>query len=287
MVTFSVVTPVFNGMPQLRRCVGSVRGQAGVTVRHLVQDALSTDGTAEWLNEQPDLSVVSARDGGMYDAVNRGWARSAGDILSWLNADEQYLPGTLSAVAQTFEARPDVDLVFGDALIVDPAGDLIAARREVPLRRIYVAGSFLYSLSCTMFFRRSLFDSGDLVFDPSRRVAGDIELVLALLEKGLKAHHISRYLALFTIDGANLSMSADGQRERDEIKLGAGPVGAGAIASGARRIEKAIRGCYRRLPVAYDWAEDERPSYRHLAYDHAPTRFEWARPEAGQLLSGA
>ncbi len=286
-MTFSVVTPVRNGMPHLRRCVGSVRGQTGAVVQHLVQDAMSTDGSSEWLAAQPGLAVITERDGGMYDAVNRGWTRSEGDILSWLNADEQYLPGALAAVADAFRARPDVDIVFGDALIVDPTGSLIAARREVPLRRAYVAGSFLYSLSCTMFFRRSLLEAGELVFNPARRVAGDIELVLSLLQKRRKAHHLTRYLALFAIDGGNLSLSPEGRQERDEIKVHTVGTAAGVAGAAARRIEKVLRGCYRRLPVEYDWTEDERPTYRRFSYDHAPTRFEWARPGAGQLLPGA
>lgn len=274
---FSVVTAVRNGMPQLRRCVGSVRAQAGVTAEHLVQDAVSTDGSAEWLAAQTDLAWVSERDDGMYDAINRGWRRSHGDILSWLNADEQYLPGTLDAVAAAFRSRPGVDIVFGNALIVDPAGALIAARREVPLRRAYVAGSFLYALSCATFFRRSVLDAGDLVFNPERRIAGDAELLLSLLKKGYQAHHTPRYMGLFTIDGTNLSLSPDAQLECLEVRgRGAGRV-PGLLASSARRVEKAVRGCYARRPVSYVWAEDEQPTYRRFSYDRAPTRFEWGQ----------
>lgn len=276
--TFSVVTPVRKGMPQLRRCVGSIRAQSEVTVEHVVQDACSTDGTPEWLAGQPGVDVVSERDDGMYDAINRGWRRSKGDVLSWLNADEQYLPGTLAAVADVFRSHPEVEIVFGDALIVDPTGALIAARREIPLRRAYVAGTFLYALSCATFFRRSLFDAGELVFNPERRIAGDAELVLSLLRSGHRSHHVARYLSLFTIDGRNLSLSRDARAECLEVRgRGAGRVPA-LLASSARRAEKVVRGCYARQPVSYVWAEDERPTYREFSYDRAPTRFEWGSP---------
>lgn len=276
--SFSVATAVWNGLPQVRRCVGSVRAQAGVKVEHVVQDGLSTDGTAEWLRSQTDLAVVSEPDGGMYEALNRAWRRCEGDVLSWLNADEQYLPGTLAAVAGVFRAHPHVDIVFGDALIVDPTGALIAARREVPLRRAYVAGSFLYALSCATFFRRSLLDRGDLVFNEQRRIAGDAELLLSLLKKGYRAHHVPRYLGLFTIDGSNLSLSADAQRECLEVRGRGAARLPSLLVSTARRAEKAARGCYARRPVEYAWAEDERPAYRHFSYERAPTRFEWASP---------
>ena len=285
MTTFSVVTPVRDGMPQLRRCVGSVRAQQGVTVEHLVQDACSTDGSVKWLAAQPGVSVVSERDSGMYDAINKGWRRCTGDVLSWLNADEQYLPGTLAAVDEVFRARPDVQILFGDALIVSPAGGLIAARREVPLRRAYVAGSFLYALSCATFFRRSLLDRGDLVFNPERRIAGDAELVLSLLQKGHRARHIPRYLGLFTIDGNNLSLVPDARAECLQVRgWGASRLPA-LLASSARRAEKVVRGCYARKPVSYVWAEDERPTYRQFSYDRAPTRFEWGQPAASMSSS--
>jgi hypothetical protein len=281
-VTFSVATPVFNGMPHLPRCIGSVRGQAGVTREHVVQDALSTDGSSRWLEAQPDLAVVREPDNGMYHAVERAWSRSRGSILSWLNADEQYLPDALAKVQGVFRGRPDVDIVFGDAILVDPEGNLIAARREIPLRASYVARTFLYSLSCTMFFRRSLLDAGDLTFEPGRRVAGDVALILSLMKKGRRVHHLAEYLALFMIDGQNLSLSTDGQREREEMRAGGRSVG--VLASTARRVEKAVRGCYRPGPLAYQWAEDDRPTYRQFTYDRAPTRFDWTRAKAGGLL---
>jgi glycosyltransferase involved in cell wall biosynthesis len=224
---------------------------------------------------QGDLLVVTENDSGMYDALNKGLARCRGDVLSWLNADEQYLPGSLAYVAEAFRRRPDVDVIFGDALIVSPTGELIAARREVPMRRAYLANSFLYSLSCTTFFRRRLFDAGDLVFNPSRRAAGDAELMLSLLEKGRKVHHVRRYLGLFTMDGRNLSLDPVAQEECQEI-FGLEHKHAAVLAARcARHVEKLVRGCYRRSAVEYEWAVDDRPSHRRYSYDRAPTRFEW------------
>src|ERR1700722_9783144 len=52
---FSIVTPTRNSLEKLKRCVGSVRGQTGVCLEHLIQDAYSTDGTREWLQCQRDL----------------------------------------------------------------------------------------------------------------------------------------------------------------------------------------------------------------------------------------
>ena len=58
----------------------------------------------------------------MYDAINRGWRRAKGEILAYLNCDEQYLPGGLSAVEEFFRRRPQTDVVFADTVVVDLQG---------------------------------------------------------------------------------------------------------------------------------------------------------------------
>src|SRR5262245_66550074 len=113
---FSIATPARNSLWTLRRAVGSVRGQGPVPLQHLVQDACSNDGTPEWLALQRDLDARSEPDGGMYDAIGRCWRRADGEILSWLNADEQYLPGSLERVAAAFAADPSIDVVWGNAI---------------------------------------------------------------------------------------------------------------------------------------------------------------------------
>jgi len=152
---FSIATPTRNSLEKLKRCVGSVRGQKEVTFEHIIQDATSTDDTPAWLESQSNLMAISEKDAGMYDAINRAWARSNGDFLSWLNSDEQYLPGTLAKVQAYFDTHPDVDVVFGDYIVTDPDGHPIALRREIPFRKIYVANSFLNMQSATIFLGES------------------------------------------------------------------------------------------------------------------------------------
>lgn len=263
---FSVATPTRNALGQLRRCIGSVRGQAGVTREHLVQDARSGDGTAAWLTDQAarhdDLHPVSEADGGMYDAINRCWARSRGRYLSWLNADEQYLPGTLALVQAHFEAHPDTDALFADYLVADAQGRAVALRREIPLRRFYVVNTFLNTQSCTMFFRRELWDRGLLKFDSRFRYAADKDMVLRLLAAGVRILHLPQVLSVFGVDGSNLSTHAGMQREAEAIRLAHGgsrswPVR--ALAYGARRAERLWRGGYRTVNFEYRFAMDEVP----------------------------
>ena len=281
--TFSVATPTRNALDKLKRCVGSVRGQSGVSVEHLVQDACSSDGTARWLVEQQGLRGadglsglsglsgmsalhgVSEPDAGMYDAINRAWSRSSGSLLSWLNADEQYLPGTLEKVQAFFQARPDVDVLFADYLVADSQGRAVALRREIPLRRFYVNNLFLNAQSCTLFYRRSWWDRGLLRLDSQYRYAADKDLVLRLQAAGARFHHMDDVLSVFGVDGSNLSTHDGMTREAEAVRLAHGgfrwrPLR--VLPALARRVERLARGGYARVDLQYRYALDEVPHYQ-------------------------
>ena len=289
---FSIATPTRNALPKLRRCVGSIRGQVGVTWEHLVQDACSSDGSVRFLAAEAStdacLKPRSEADSGMYDAINRAWQRSQGTLLSWLNADEQYLPGTLQRVACYMAANPSVDVMFADYLAVDDRGLAVAVRREIPFRRFYVVNSFLNLQSCTMFFRRELFERGWLTFDSRYRYAADKDLVLCLHERGARFAHLPEVLSMFGVDGANLSTHAKMAEEAEAVRREHGALAwrpLRALALGARRTERLLRGAYRRSDIRYAWASDEVPHYVHYRSQRAGGRYSLADVDGSAEIS--
>jgi glycosyltransferase involved in cell wall biosynthesis len=274
---FSIATPTRNALEQLKRCVGSVRGQKGVSHEHLVQDAMSSDGTSQWLLAQSDIAAVSETDSGMYDAINRSWNRSSGKILSWLNSDEQYLPGTLERVAKQFESNPSVDVIWGNVIVVDGEGAPVALRREIPFRRIYVVNNFLYVLSCAAFFRRSLFDKGLLKFDTKYRFSGDMDLMLRLARSGAVIRHFPRYLSIFGNDGGNLSNNSRGvANELRSVRESHGafrnPKIRKLVMLG-RHLERLAIGAYLPRSIKYRYAVDAKPSYIEVSAEKIGGRF--------------
>lgn len=266
-VRFSIATPTRNSLDKLKRCVGSVRGQSEVSYEHLVQDAQSSDGTPAWLSEQLDLQSASEADAGMYDAINRAWKRSSGEFLSWLNSDEQYLPGTLAGVAAFFDSNPEVDVVFGDYIVADLDGRPVALRREIPFRHIYAANSFINTASCTLFFRRRLFEQGILQLDSSYRYAADKDLMLRLSAARKVIRHIPAYLSIFGVDGTNLSTHPEMEYEAESIRLANGAFRIRAfrhLVLIGRRVERLLSGGYRRGSIRYHYAIDEVPHYMEL-----------------------
>lgn len=274
---FSIVTPSLNSNQHIRACVGSLRTQIDVTLQHLIQDGLSDDGTAEWLKAQPDLDVRIEADQGMYDAIARGWARSRGQVIAWLNADEQYLPGTLLAVKELFESSPDVDVVYGDVIVINETGEPIAARRLTGLLSAKeIANSYLNVFSCTMFFRRRLLEAGALIFEQKYRYAADMDLVLRLLMSGVKFCHLPKYLALFKITGGNLSSHRRMREETGAIRRQFGgsnnPIGR-RISLLPFYLRRFLNGAYRTESIDYLLATDDRPRHRQIHHTTVGWRY--------------
>jgi glycosyltransferase involved in cell wall biosynthesis len=244
-VEFSIITPSLNMLGYLKRCCASVADQEGVISEHIVMDGGSTDGTVAWLGQNERVAGIVQQDNSMYDAINKGLLLSKGQVLSYLNCDEQYLPGALAFVKTYFERHPEVDIVFGDALLIRPDGTPIAYRKGYRPRWYYVLSSHLYVLSCTMFMRRKIIDAG-FRFDDRFKVIGDQDFVVRILRHGYRAAHVRQYLAAFTMTGQNMSNNQRVILERKQmaltmpwwIKVLKGPLNA------ARLAEKLVSGAY-------------------------------------------
>ena len=93
----------------------------------------------------------------MYDAINRGYRRATGDVLAYLNCDEQYLPGALMAVQEFFEKNPHVEAALAGTIVVDTDGKYLCHRPSlVPLsQHIWFRFPVLTS---SMFIRRSIIE---------------------------------------------------------------------------------------------------------------------------------
>ncbi|NCD41035.1 MAG: glycosyltransferase [Bacteroidia bacterium] len=270
---FSVVTPILNGLQYLPRCIGSVRNNINdcIDVEHIVQDGGSLDGTVDYLSAHENVfknsssfmfSWESGSDKGMYDAINKGWMRSTGDFVSWLNGDEQYLPRTLNTVRAASLLHPEADIFFGDVIICDGKGDALAARREIAVKPRHLCNGVLYPFSATMFFHRRLLDQGLLFFDTSYKLCGDFDLILNLLSAGARMVHIPQYLSLFTISGVNLSTRHKSAllTESEAIRKKHGGVHRNCLRRAMlidRWFHKLIAGCYRRDSIDYDYVIDD------------------------------
>jgi glycosyltransferase involved in cell wall biosynthesis len=158
-VTFGVVTPTLNAEKYLEATLTSIWSQRGdsVQVDHVLVDGESTDRTVEIASRYP-TRVVVAKDGGMYEAINRGLDTVRGEIVGYMNADDEVAPGAFAVIAETFRNRPDAQWLCGTVEYTNGKGEVIS--RMTPVRfglRSYVGLGWSCVPNATVWIRRSFY----------------------------------------------------------------------------------------------------------------------------------
>jgi glycosyltransferase involved in cell wall biosynthesis len=218
----SIVTAVRNAAPTLPAMLESLARQTYQNIEHVVQDGGSTDGSLDILAQHglAAMALVSARDAGIYAAINAGISRASGDIIGLLHADDVLAsPDVLAWVADTM-ADPAVDGVYGDL-------QYVARDNPARLVRHWVAGDYHAGLLArgwmpphpTVYLRRRVFDQLGL-YDGSFQISGDYDAILRYLCDGrVTLRYIPHIMVRMTTGGAsNRSLSQILRKSREDYR---------------------------------------------------------------------
>jgi glycosyltransferase involved in cell wall biosynthesis len=173
------VTPIFNCVDYIEQTIQSVLAQNYPNLDYFIVDGGSTDGTLDILRkyESQISGWISEPDHGMYDAINKGYARTSGELMGWISGTDMLHPGALRMVAAIFREFPDVEWISGRPNIYNEAGMTVTVS-PIPRwsRYRFLAGANRWIQQEGTFWRRSLWDKAGGYVDASRRLAGDFEL---------------------------------------------------------------------------------------------------------------
>lgn len=277
-MTFSIITPSFRNSEWLKLCIASVADQKGVEVEHIVQDSCSDDGTQDWLPQDTRVKAFIEKDAGMYDAVNRGYRRAKGDILAYLNCDEQYLPGALAAVQKFFEENPQVEVALAGSLITDGDGKYICHRHLLTPNPRHVWFRFPI-LTSSIFIRRKVITERGLFFDTRWRDLGDFHWIQALMKNQVPMAVCPAFTSVFADTGDNMNMKPNAIREKKETeKMTPGwlrPLRLFWILS--HRLRRLRAGHFKLKSMSYDIYTRKNPGRRIEFYVQRPTPVWWNR----------
>jgi hypothetical protein len=179
----ALVTPVFNSARYLEATIRSVLSQGYPNLEYVIADGGSTDGSLEIIckYETQLHAWFSEPDRGMYDAINKGFARTSGEAMGgamgWISATDLLHAGSLFVVGSVFRAFPDVEWITGRPTGFSDEGMAVETLRLRQWSRMrFLAGANRYVQQESTFWRRSLWDRAGGRVDDTRRSASDFEL---------------------------------------------------------------------------------------------------------------
>jgi len=203
----SIITVVYNNEKTIEDAIQSVLAQSYPNIEYVIIDGKSTDGTIDTIFKyKANISkIISEKDSGIYDAMNKGIALANGDVVGILNSDDVYTNEyVLKRISEIFLSRPDIDIVYGDLIYVEQ-NDLNKIVRKW-VSKPYNQRFFEHANvppHPSVFLRKSVYQKMGL-FDLNFKLAADYEFLLRIFKSNLfKSLYVSDVFVKMRLGGAS------------------------------------------------------------------------------------
>ncbi len=213
----SVVIPSFNQGRFIEQTIKSVIDQHYPNLELIVVDGGSTDNTLDVIRkyEQYLSWWVSEPDTGQTAAVNKGFEKSTGAIMAWLNSDDVMVPGVLRFIAEYFVSNPKTQVVYGNRILINEGG-LEIGRWVLPRHSDRVLKWIDFVPQETLYWTREAWNLTGGKLDEAFRFAMDWDFLLRLIAIKIEIQHLPHFLGMFRIhqlQKTSNQMSTVGQKE--------------------------------------------------------------------------
>lgn len=199
--SISIITPNLNQAKYLEETIRSVLLQGYPSIEYIIIDGGSTDGSLEIVKkyEQWLTYWASEPDTGQSNALNKGFRKATGSITAWLNSDDLYEIESLKKVGTLFASRNDVDIIYGDGMVIDENGDFLEIGKSKLINDHDDLGNFIPNrvFQPSLFFRRKIFDNIGFL-DENLHYALDVDFWIRAFP-GHKAFYTGNSLSRFRL----------------------------------------------------------------------------------------
>jgi len=213
--TLSVITVVYNNARDIERTILSIVNQTYTNIEYIVIDGKSTDGTLQIIERYKEhiAQLLSEKDKGIYDAMNKGLQLATGDYVIFMNSGDEFFEST--TVEKVFDTAPDADIYYGETEMVNDARESLGRRRhKIPEK--FTWRSFKYGMSVShqaIYIRRSL--TG--LYDSRYQLSADIDWILNAAKKAKKIVRVEGYVAKYLVGGMSKARHRQSLKERFDI----------------------------------------------------------------------
>jgi len=211
----SIITIVYNNVRDIEFTIQSVVQQTFRDFEYIIIDGKSTDGTLDVIQQYAAAidHLISEKDKGIYDAMNKGLAQAKGDYVLFLNSgDALYDANTLT---QVFASAADADIYYGGTKLINDQHEIIGDRRHKTPTNFHWK-SFRYGMNIchqAIYVKRSLAEPYDLQYEMS----ADIDWVIRAAKKSSKNVYVGTYVARYLVGGLSKQRHQQSLKERYEI----------------------------------------------------------------------
>lgn len=211
----TIVMPSLNQGAFIEDAIRSVLLQDYPAAELILVDGGSSDRTLETIEKYRGrlAHVICERDCGPANALNKGFKLATGDLLGFLNADDLLLPGSLTKIAQEFQAFPSVDVVSGHGYLADASGRVGAPFVSDRWNLTRFAYDACVLVQAATFFRRRCFAQVG-GFNEDNRTAWDMELWADMALAGARFHSFDEFLAIFRLHDASITCRPQLRKQR-------------------------------------------------------------------------
>ena len=212
----SVITVCYNAEKEIVATLQSVKEQTFTEYEYIIIDGASKDKTLEVISQSgvTPTHLISERDKGIYDAMNKALALAKGEYLMFLNAgDSLYSANTLQQIADVANGNPDV--IYGDTAIVDADRNYLHPRKLRPPKNLTSSSFKNGMLVCHQAFlpKREL----AMPYDMAYRFSSDFDWCVKILSKSKTCTQIEGFIVNYLQEGATTRNHIKSLKERFRI----------------------------------------------------------------------
>ena len=215
----TIITPSLNQARFLEATIQSVLSQDYPRIEYMIVDGGSNDGSVDVIKKHESKLAwwVSEKDKGQTDAINKGFAHAKGEILAWINSDDTYEPGAVSAAVKYLQDHPEVGMVYGDCNFINESGRVIGKFGSAQTNYRLLRQGYAHIPQQTMFLRADLWKQvGPL--DPSFYFAMDYDLWTRIAAR-TEIKYVPQTWANFRLHTSGKTIAADDRCWPEMIRI--------------------------------------------------------------------
>lgn len=213
----SVITPSFNQGKYLEETILSVINQNYPNLEYIIIDGGSTDNSLEIIKkyERHLAYWVSEKDAGQSDAINKGFKRSTGEIICWLNSDDILIKNAFREIVKYFDDNSTMDVVNGYLLMINEHSNILSNHFILAPKKWYARRGIYYVAQPSMFWRRRVLDRVGLLREDFH-ASMDKDFLIRILQNDFNVGHLKKIIAGFRMHAT--SKSSAGWKNTDYLR---------------------------------------------------------------------